>query len=435
MSLGLQLLAVPFLILMNAFFVSAEYALVAIRASQIETLRQRGKQRVAAAMETLKASQGSAIGAIQVCITMTNLLLGWIGEPAMTAILVRAFGPVKSILPEGVFRGVSVGLSFVVVTFLTVVLSELLPKAITLRAVLTMAAITARPVMLILRITTPLVWLMNKVANLITVPMGLGRVDDESAERHTVDEFRIITSQAAEQGTLTSRERSLILNSLSLGRRTAWQVMVPRVRVDYLDLTWSMEENRRILDEHLHSRMPLCNGGMDNVIGIVSTREFLSAYQAGGDTSVLQLIARPAVFRPETLSLDLLLMVFDSEHTQMVMLVDEHGGIDGLVTLRDVVDELVGEPLQRNIGGTVPSGPIELPADTTLHDVAKMMGKESWLADEQDVATLGGLMMARLGRVPLAGEEVAVDGVVLHAIEADTTTVRRVRVVSVLGDA
>jgi CBS domain containing-hemolysin-like protein len=429
MPLWLSLPLVPVLILLNAFFVSAEYAVVAVRGAQIDALRQSGRRRAADAIQRLKASQGSASAASQVCITMTNLLLGWIGEPAMTSLLGAAFGSLLLFLPEHVFRVVSVALSFIIVTFLTVVLSELLPKAITLRTVVTIASLTARPVLLILGITRPLVWLMNKTANLVTVPLGLGRVDGDSTERHTADEIRLIASRAAEQGALTPRERSLILNSLSLGRRTAWQIMVPRVRIAYLDLAWSMEQNRAVVEQHLYSRMPLCNGGVDQVIGIVSTREFLAAYQAGGDTSVLQLVARPAVIRPETISLDKLLMVFDAERTQMVLLVDEHGGVEGLVTLRDVVDELVGtSAIHDATTRAIDAGTLELPGDTPLVDVARLIGREGWMESEREAATVGGLMVARLGRVPVAGDEVVADDVTLHAVECDTMTVRRVRV-------
>ncbi|MGH7213504.1 MAG: hemolysin family protein [Tepidisphaeraceae bacterium] len=346
LPLGTQLAIVPLLIAANAFFVAGEYAVVAIREVQVEAMRRRGHRSAAGAMAALKADQASAIGAIQVCITMTNLLLGWIGEPAMSRVLQIPFGPLIERYP-GLFTGVATILSFVVVTFLTVVLSELLPKALTLRYVPSVARLTAMPVYGILRAVRPLVWLMNATANLITVPLGLGRVEENEVELPTAEDIRLITTQAAAGGALGERERSLIVNSLTLDRRSAHEIMVPRTSVAYLDLAWPIEKNREVVEAHLYSRLPLCNGGMDKVVGIVPTREFLAAEaNAPGQTHtpLLQLLARPATFAPENLPLDRLLMMFDQRHTQMILLVDEYGGVEGLVTLSDVVDELVGAP-------------------------------------------------------------------------------------------
>jgi putative hemolysin len=426
------LLLVPLLIALNAFFVAAEYALVAIRPHQIERFRQRGKHRTARAIEKLKANAGNAIGAIQVCITLTNLLLGGIGEPPMTELLRKLMGPLANVIPPQAFSVVSMAVAFTAVTFLTVVFSELLPKALTLRYVPVVAAFTARPVLAVLSVTRPLVWLMNAAANMVTVPLGLGRVESSESDILTADELRVMASQAADQGTLSSKERSLVLNSLALGRRTARQIMVPRVKVAFLDLKKTMDDNRRVMNEHLYSRLPLCNGGIDDVIGIVPTREFLAAYNEGTESSVLQLIARPAVFAPNTIALDKLLMLIDESRTQMVVLVDEHGGVEGIVTLRDVVDELVGSPIElthaekpAGVRGFVMSG------DTPLHELAGQLGVD--LSLETSVVTVGGLITERLGRFPRRGDRVEFDGFTLKVIEARGRVVDRVEVIGAEG--
>ena len=342
MPSSLSLAAVPLLIALNAFFVVSEYALVAVRPAQVQTMRARGSARAASAMARLKADPASAIGAIQVCITMSNLLLGWIGEPAMSDLLHQLFGPLIRMYPL-FFDSAATVLSFIVVTLLTVVFSELLPKAMTLQYVETAARVTALPVLATLAAVRPLVWVMNRTANLVTVPLGLGRVEKFENQRMTVDELKVMAQQAAADGVLTGRERSIILNSLALGRRQAKEIMVPRVRVAYLDLQRSMEENRKVVEAQLFTRVPLCNGGLDHTVGIVHTKEFLLAYQADGDTSVLQLIARPAAYAPELVRLDRLLTTFREQRSEMVLLVDEYGGVEGIVTLQDVIDELLGE--------------------------------------------------------------------------------------------
>lgn len=340
MSLGLSLVAVPFLILMNAFFVAAEYAVVAAKPGQIEGMRVAGRRRSAAGIEALQSDPAGAIGTIQVCITMTNLLLGWIGEPAMSALLHLAFGALVALSPA-VMGGIATALSFVVVTLVTVVFSELLPKALTLRHAALAAALTAIPVLMVRRAIRPLLRLMNAIANAVTVPLHLGRVDQADDQLVTVDELRMLATRAAEAGVLSSRERSLVLNSLAVGRRKAKEIMVPRTRVALLDLRHTMEQNREVAEGYLHTRLPLCDGGLDHVVGVVHVKDFLSAYHAGGDTSVLPLLARPPVFLPETVPVDSLLATLQAGHTQMAFLVDEYGGVEGIVTLQDVVEELI----------------------------------------------------------------------------------------------
>jgi CBS domain containing-hemolysin-like protein len=339
-----SLAAVPILIGLNAFFVVSEYAVVAARPVQIEAVRARGHRAAAAAMTRLKANPASAIGAIQVCITMTNLLLGWIGEPAMSRLLETLFQPLVTLLPHAVFTAISTGLSFILVTLLTVVFSELLPKAMTLRFVDLAAIGTAVPVLYIQRAIFPLVWLMNATANAVTRPLGLGRVEEFEKQTVTTEELRLMAEQAAADGVVTSRERSLILGALAAGRRTARQIMVPRVRVAVLDLRKSMEANHDMASEYLFNRLPLCDGGLDRVVGVVRTGEFLEAAATGGDSAMLALLAQPPVFVPETASVDHLLEVFHERRAELVFLVDEYGGVEGIVTLRDVFNELLGGP-------------------------------------------------------------------------------------------
>ena len=421
-------LLVIVLLLLNAFFVAAEFAMVAIRGVHIEQLRVAGKQRTADILAVLKDQLSSVVGAIQVGITVCNLLLGSLAEPILTGGIERLLGPaIHGVAPK--FAGlIATAIGFVIVTYLTVVFSEQLPKVLAIRYVPIVAGFTARPVKLLLTLTWPLVWLMNKSANLVTRPLGLGTVDEAEEEFHTVDEIRMITAEAAEHGTLTSRERSLILNSLALGRRTARQIMVPRVKVAFLDLKRSMDENRRVMNEQLYSRLPLCDGSIDNVAGIVSTREFLAAFHAEGDTSVLQLLARPAAFAPSSISLDRLLVLVDERRTQMVILVDEHGGTEGIVTLRDIVDELVGRPIDVTAAdaANAAGGRVVFAGATPVHEASARLGREIYT--DGSVVTVGGLVTEQLGRFPRIGDEVDIKGLTFRVIDGDNRVVRRVEV-------
>ncbi len=425
MPLVLSLLAVPFLIAVNAFFVIAEYALVSIRSGQIEELRKR-RPRSAEALRALKDRMASAIGTIQICITMTNLMLGSIGEPAMTQVLQMAF----SGLPDGpVVRGVSVTLSFIIVTLLTVVLSELVPKAVTLQYTVTLASLVAQPILVIQAILKPLVWIMDTSANLTTRTLGLGNVNIEDVSV-TAEELQHITAEAAEDGNLTPRERSLILNSLTLGRRTAAEIMVPRVRVNYLDLQRSMKENLDAISSYLFSRMPLCDGGMDHVIGVVYTKEFLTAVEeTEGDSSVLLLIARQPVFVPVTIPLDRLLARFHDDRTHLMFLVAEHGGVKGIVTLTDVVTELVGPMHEGEDARVIRKTAAELVVrgEMPISHLADHLGRPEW-SPTSEARSVGGLLMTRLGRLPRTGDSVQVDGITLVAHKCGGRSVEEVKV-------
>lgn len=340
MSLFWSLSAVPLLIALNAFFVVSEYAVVAMRPAQLESLRARGWRRAADAMAALQDRPAAAIGAIQVCITMANLLLGWIGEPAMSRLLELMFGPLIRLWPT-VLGGVATAISFLIVTLLTVVFSELLPKTMTLQQTSLATILTAQAILAIRWFVTPLVWVMNKTANAVSRPLGFGRVEDMEKQQVTVDELKMLAQQAADDGVVTPRERSLILNSLAIGKRRTRDIMVHRTRVDFLDLRQSMDQNLAVMNEALHSRLPLCDGGMDHVIGVISAKEFLTAYHAAADVSVLSLIARAPIFVPEMMTVDRLLTMFHDSATEMLIVVEEYGGVEGIITLRDVIDELL----------------------------------------------------------------------------------------------
>lgn len=415
---------VPLLIAFGAFFVAAEYAYVSIRPVQLKTLAKR-RRRTAAALTSLKSQPAATIAALQIGITVVGLLLGIIGEPELAALITYPFHFLEKYDPH-LFHIISSVVAIGLVTFLTTIFSELLPKALTLRYAPIAAVITAVPTYYFLVVMRPFVWAMNRTADLVTVPLGLGRVEEmEASHSHSAEEIRFMAREAGEKGELSNQERALVLNSLSLGRRHARQIMIPRVRVAYLDLQKSMDANRAVMNEHLYSRLPLCDGGMDNVVGVVPTKEFLSALYAEGDSSVLNLIARPAVFAPETIALDQLLILFDQKKSQLIFIVDEHGGVEGIVTLRDVVDELVGEPMEQHVPADHADGRLVLPGDAPLHEIREQLNLPHF-AEAESVITIAGLISRHLGRIARPGEQVTVEGVHIKVLESDSRAVRKV---------
>jgi len=205
--------------------------------------------------------------------------------------------------------------------------------------------LVALPIRFICRIIWPMVWLMNVLAAGLSRVLGL-RLHIEEAPIGR-EEIVHIATEAGSRGMLSERERAVIVNTLNLGGAKAKDILIPRIRVAYLDLRRSMADNRAVMDEHLYSRLPLCNDGLDHVVGIVHTKEFLTAYAEAGDSSVLQLLAQPAVFVPETVTLDRLLALLLEKRARMMVVVDERGGMEGLVTLADLMQRLVSEPARK----------------------------------------------------------------------------------------
>jgi CBS domain containing-hemolysin-like protein len=336
-----DVLLVCILLLLNAFFVAAEYALVALRSSQIKSIELAGWKRTARHLAGLRKEMNSTLGAIQVGITMMNLLLGWLGEPVISRGISYLIGSVEQFLSPAALSTISTVVGFIVITLITVVASELLPKALTLQHTRRIAMVVALPIHLICRTIWPLVWLMNVLAAGLGLLLGL-RLHIEEAPIGR-DEIIHIATEAGTRGMLSERERAVIVNTLNLGAAKAKDILIPRVKVAYLDLQRSMAENREVMEGRLYSRLPLCNGGLDHVVGIVYTKEFLTAYAEAGEASVLQLLAQPVLFVPETVTLDRLLALLLEKHARMVIVVDEHGGMEGIVTLTDLMQRLVND--------------------------------------------------------------------------------------------
>ena len=302
------------------------------------------------------------------------------------------------------------------------------------------------PVLAIQRAIFPLVWVMNATANAVTRPLGLGRVEDFENQQVTIDELRLMANQAAADGVVTPRERSLVLNSLTIGLRTARQIMVPRVKVAFLDVRRSMDENLEVTNQYLFNRLPLCDGGLDNVLGVVRTNEFLAAYYAGGDSSVLPLISVPPVFVPESATLDRLLETFH-EHAHAARVPRRRvrrGGGDRHAARRVRRAARRGhrkqrpriKPMRRTRRPPNPSKPVDgelaVPGDTPLHELANRLRLADWPARRRakpiTAVTVGGLLVTHFQHVPRPGEEAEIDGVRLRVLDSDRRAVKRVAV-------
>lgn len=419
------------LIVVNAFFVAAEFALVKVRASQIDQLAEAGNW---AARLTRRALDhlDAYLSASQLGITVASLALGTQIEHAIEPPIRALLGAVG--LPVGTSKVLALtvvpAIALSVGTFLHMALGEQAPKSLAIRSAKGVALWTAPVLVAFYYVFWPIIWLLNEASHLTLMLLGLGRADHAEVA-HTEEELRHIVAESVAGGHLSRAERLMIENVLNLEEKTARRVMVPRPDIVYLSLRRPLEENLRIARQTGHTRFPLCEDDLTTVIGMIHVKDlFRSNQPASGGRLDLRKLAREVPFLPETLHLDQLLIDFQRNRIHIAMLLDEYGDVSGMITLENVLEELVG-PIQDEFDREtpqvtpLPDGAWDVDAALPLDRLADVCGFE---LPETDAETTGGLILDLLGRLAQTGDVVEVDGHRLVVTQADPTRIRRVRV-------
>jgi len=430
----LGLLAVFLLVFVNGFFVAAEFALVGARRTRLAQLAGEGHGGARVAHDATDHLD-SYLAATQRGITLASLGLGWIGEPAVAHLL----KPVLEFFfseeqTHAVVESVSVAVGFSLVTMLHIVLGELTPKSIALQRPEGTAIIVARPVTLFLRIFHPVIRLMNAIGNRIVRLLGFNPAGGHE-QVHSAEELGMLVHSAHEAGLLPDREERLLQRAFDFGDVQIKDVMQPRVHIDAIDLDEPLGEVlRQITGGGHHSRYPVYEGSLDRVIGILHTKDLLDqiVHQpdllTGGGTLDLRSILHQPLFFPEVAGVDRVLEQMQRTKTHVTIVVDEFGGMAGLATMEDILEELVGEvqdefdheagPIQADERGVSVDGLM------TLDDVIERFGTPGV---ESQSDTLGGYVAERLGRIPTTGDKVTFGKYECHVEAMDGMRVARVR--------
>jgi CBS domain containing-hemolysin-like protein len=425
-----ELLIIAGLLFVNGFFVAAEFALVKVRTSQIDQLVEQGSWRAKLTSRALEHLD-SYLSASQLGITVASLALGnaihdWV-EPG----ILRALKPLG--IRDGHFAVGALSISVVpllalsFVTFLHMALGEQAPKNLAIRSPKTIALWTAPVLVLFYKVFFPLIWLLNTASNLTLWALGLGGANHVELS-HTEEELRHIVAESVAGGHLSRNERVMIENVLNLEEKTARRVMVPRPDIVYLSLSRPLEENLRVARQTGHTRFPLCEDDLTTVIGMIHVKDLFRS--SNGGRPDLRKIARKVPFLPESLRLDQLLVEFQRNRVHLAMLLDEYGSVVGMVSLENVLEELVG-PIQDEFDRETPQvSPLgdhvfEVDATCPLDVLAEACGVT---VPETEAETAGGLILDLLGRLAKTGDSVTVDGHRLTVLQADPTRIRRVLV-------
>ncbi|WP_136608102.1 hemolysin family protein [Paenibacillus dokdonensis] len=334
----LNLVLVVILIGLSAFFVAVEFAVIRVRASRVDQMIAEGRKGAGAVKKVLENLDGY-LSACQLGITITSLILGFLGEPTVEKILHPVFE--KWHFSEGLSSILSLVIAFVVITYLHVVIGELAPKTVAIRKAETIAVWFAPPIIWFNRIMYPFIWLLNGSANQLVRLFGI-KPASEHEEAHSEEELQIILSESHESGKINDNEFGYVSRIFAFDNMLAKEIMVPRTDMICLDKNKPRQENVDIIKEQQYTRFPLIDGSKDNVIGIINTKQFFLAYEDDPHVDVVKLI-HPVMAVSEVTPVNVLLQRMQSESTHMAVLIDEYGGTSGIVTIEDIIEEIVGE--------------------------------------------------------------------------------------------
>jgi CBS domain containing-hemolysin-like protein len=415
------------LVLLNAFFTAGELAMVRVRATRIEALAEEGHWQ-ARLVRSIQRRPDAFLSATQLGITLTSLALGWIGEPAFAHLLAGAFAAL-GIESQRALHNTAFVLAFATITFLHIVIGELAPKSYAIRFTERVALWVALPMRAFQIVFAPALWLLQRAASATLKLFGV-TAETSGDLAHSEEELRLLLAESHRVGALSGTKRELLENVIDYTERTARHVMVPRADIAYLSVAHPLEQNLAVVTQAAATRFPLCSTDIDHVIGMVHVKDLFNRRDQLRSSEDLAAIKREILFVPETRPLDLLQRDFQQRRTHMAIVVDEYGGTSGLVTLEDVIEEIVGE-IQDEFDReppTVEETPEGLVFDglTLVDDVADRIGIK--LPETADVSTLGGFVTARVGRMPRPGDKVSVDGYDFTVVEIRGRRVTKVLV-------
>ncbi len=333
--IALYLLCVLVLVFLNGFFVAAEFAYVKARVSRIDAWAAEGNLRARFAQKILQ-NLNAYLSACQLGITLASLALGWMGEPAVAALLKPLL---ISILPEFAIHTISFIIAFSIITTFHITLGEQVPKTYAIRHAETLTLLSAIPMVIFYRIMYPFIWCLNGLSNWILRRVGVEPESDHEPV-HTDEEIRVIMQESHKSGFLDQSEMAMMDNIFEFSETNAREIMIPRTEMICLYANQPYAEQRELVLSELHTRFPVCDPDKDNIIGFVHIKDMM---KAGEGLTDIRTITRPLMTVPESIPISMLLKQMQKKHTAMVLLIDEYGGTSGIVTVEDILEEIVGE--------------------------------------------------------------------------------------------
>lgn len=424
----LGLFAVFILVLLNGFFVAAEFSLVSVRHTRIAELVSRGDLSALAVQRALK-NPDRVIAATQLGITLASLGLGWIGEPALAHLLEPIVNLFPASIQEEVSHSISAGLAFGMITFLHVVVGELAPKSIALQNPERTSLLVARPTLWSEWIFKPAIWLLNGTGNALLRLIGVQPASGHELV-HSVEELKMLVSASSEGGLIRPPEREMIYAVFNFGDLLVRQVMIPRTEIIAVEADLPLDKIISLITESTYTKFPVYDDDLDNILGVIHVKDILRAMQSTGwETCTARSLVREPIFVPETISVSALLHQFRHNRQHIAIVLDEFGGTAGLVTLEDLLEEIVGEvsdpfdvftpEIQ-----TLPDGTYLIDGLTLIEDVNQNLGLD---LNDRNYDTIAGYVLGKFNRIPRVKDSIETDGLRIQVEAMDGLRISRVR--------
>ncbi|MGV3264344.1 hemolysin family protein [Cytobacillus oceanisediminis] len=390
----LNLVFIAILIALTAFFVTSEFAIVKIRSSRIDQLIEEGNKNAIAAKKVI-SNLDEYLSACQLGITITALGLGWLGEPTIEHLLrpvINSFG-----LPSSISHVISFSIAFAFITFLHVVVGELAPKTLAIQKAEAVTLLTTRPLIWFYRVMYPIIWALNGSARLLTSMFGL-KPASEHELAHSEEELRIILSESYESGEINQSEFKYVNKIFEFDNRIAKEIMVPRTEIVSLSKDDTLEDFLQIVQEEKFTRYPIIDGDKDHIIGMVNIKEVMTDLIMNRElsSSTLESYIRPIIRVIDSIPIHELLLKMQKERIHMAILMDEYGGTSGLVTVEDIIEEIVGEIRDEFDMDEVPmvrkteEGQYIIDSKVLVSEVNDLLGTG---INDEDIDTIGGWIL------------------------------------------
>ena len=405
------------LVALNGFFVAAEFALVRVRESRIQQLEQEGSARAVVVRDALR-DLDDYLSVCQVGITVASLGLGWIGEPAVAHLIEPVLHAV-GITSERAVSIISFVVGFALITYAHLVFGEQAPKYFSIQKAERTALWISRPLKIFMVLFRPLVWLVNASTNFVLRPWGIKL--GEEMEAHSEEELRIMISSSAASGELEPAERDYLNNVFDFGDRVAREIMVPRPDIEALSVDMPLPEMVDAAVFGRYTRYPVYEGDLDHIVGAVHVKDLLRAARENPDDFDIRAIIRDCLVVPENKPIEQILREFQKRKLQMAIVIDEWGSVEGLITIEDIVEELVGEIQDEFDEGEaeieeIGDGVYAIDGRIPITEVNEYFDLD---LPHEDFDTIGGYVLGVLGRPPEPGDTVEVDGVILQVKSVD----------------
>lgn len=423
----LMIILALFFVALNGFFVLSEFAIVKVRRSKLEELAKKNKANAKLSLKITK-SLDTYLSATQLGITLSSLALGWLGEPAIAKVLYKAFGGFfgdNTIL----LHSVSFVIAFTIITFLHIVFGELVPKSIAIAKAEQSTLFVAKPLYLFRNVFFPVIKSFEMMSGFFLRRIGIEAVD-ESENAHSDEEIKIIIGESLKGGYLDSIESEILKNAVDFSDTTAKEIMTPRKDIVCLFAENSYEENIQIVRGTNHTRYPYCKDGKDNVLGMIHIRDLLQA-TIGNDERDLSKLVRELIIVPESSSISNVLMKMNKQQIHTALVVDEYGGTAGLLTMEDIIEEIMGDISDEHDTKIdeirqIDSHNFEVDGMLDLDTISEQI--RIVFSDDIEQVTIGGYVFNLLGKEPLVGDSVVEGDFAYEILEIDGMRIKKLKI-------